>query len=215
MQEISLGNVIPSFLDGLDPDTFDSEVWGASITFSRGSNYLVKAASGRGKTTLLRLLTGLRDDYEGDILFDGQSIRGFSPALWAKYRRDVFSSMFQDLLLFGELTPVENIRLKPMSRDWSHKDIRDMLGRLGIGDKADVKVSRLSFGQQQRVAFVRMLCQEADFLLLDEPVSHLDKKNCLIMAEMLSERVGRDGAGVIVTSIGRDLPINYEKEVHL
>ncbi|MBR4775766.1 MAG: ATP-binding cassette domain-containing protein [Bacteroidales bacterium] len=215
MREISLKKVIPSFLEELNPLDFHSEVWGNEISFRKGGSYLIKAASGRGKTTLLGELIGLRTDYTGDILFDGEKVFGFSHNRWAAVRSASFSTMFQDLLLFDELTPLENVRIKPMARAVSDTEVREMLGRLGIGNKANVKVRRLSFGQKQRVAFVRMLCQDADFLLMDEPVSHLDAANCEIMAAMLAERVGKDGAGVIITSIGRDLPYNYDKEIHL
>ena len=60
-----------------------------------------------------------------------------------------------------------------------------------------------------------MLCQAADFLIMDEPVSHLDDTNSGIMADMLHERIAKDGAGLIVTSIGRDLPYDYNRIVHL
>ena len=69
----------------------------------------------------------------------------------------------------------------------------------------------MSFGQQQRVAFIRALCQPCDFIFLDEPVSHLDDGNARIMGQILSEEVQRQGMGVIVTSIGKHLPLEYTK----
>ena len=73
----------------------------------------------------------------------------------------------------------------------------------------------MSLGQQQRVAFVRALCQPTDFILLDEPVSHLDNDNAVVMAQMLRERVQRDGLGLIVTSIGYRLPYEYDRILQL
>ena len=70
-------------------------------------------------------------------------------------------------------------------------------------------------GQQQRVAFVRGLCQPADFFFLDEPVSHLDDGNGQIMARILKEEAARQGAGVIVTSIGKHLPLEYDRVLSL
>ena len=69
----------------------------------------------------------------------------------------------------------------------------------------------MSFGQQQRVAFIRALCQPCDFIFLDEPVSHLDDGNARIMGQILSEEVQRQGMGVIVTSIGKHRPLEYTK----
>ena len=119
------------------------------------------------------------------------------------------------MLLFDELTALENIRLKPRAAGLSEKDILACFERLGLSDKIHARVQRLSFGQKQRVAFLRMLCQAADFLVMDEPVSHLDDTNAAIMAELLRERIARDGAGLIVTSIGRDLPFDYNRTIRL
>ena len=71
------------------------------------------------------------------------------------------------------------------------------------------KVERLSFGQQQRVALLRALAQPFDFLLEDEPISHLDDENALTMASLVRQEVERQGAAVIVTSIGKRLPLEY------
>ena len=78
-------------------------------------------------------------------------------------------------------------------------------------DKKEEKAGKLSFGQQQRVAFVRSLCQPFDFILLDEPISHLDDENAAIMAQLLTEEADRQGAGIIVTSIGKHLPMHYDR----
>jgi ABC-type phosphate/phosphonate transport system ATPase subunit len=86
---------------------------------------------------------------------------------------------------------------------------------LGIGDKMDVEVGKMSFGQQQRVALIRALCQPFDFLFLDEPVSHLDDVNAKNMARILTEEAMRQGGGVIVTSIGKHLELDYTKKLML
>ena len=91
------------------------------------------------------------------------------------------------------------------------KEILTLLERLGIADKKEEKAGKLSFGQQQRVAFVRSLCQPFDFILLDEPISHLDDENAAIMAQLLTEEADRQGAGIIVTSIGKHLPMHYDR----
>ena len=87
--------------------------------------------------------------------------------------------------------------------------------RLGIEDKQEVKVGHMSFGQQQRVALIRALSQPFDFLLLDEPISHLDDGNAGIMADVMMEEVKRQGASVIVTSIGKHMMLDYDKTFRL
>ena len=87
--------------------------------------------------------------------------------------------------------------------------------RLGIADKVDQKVGLMSFGQQQRVAMMRALAQPFDFILADEPISHLDANNSRIMGEIMMEEAKKQGAGVIVTSIGKHMDLNYEKILKL
>ena len=90
-----------------------------------------------------------------------------------------------------------------------------MFQELGIGDKMNVPVGKMSFGQQQRVALIRALCQPFDFLIMDEPVSHLDEVNVKNMARIITEEAMRQGAGVVVTSIGKHLELDYTKKMML
>lgn len=86
---------------------------------------------------------------------------------------------------------------------------------MGIADKLSTKVGRMSFGQQQRVAMVRSLVQPFDFLLADEPISHLDDANAETMGEVMMEEARSQGAGVIVTSIGKRILLDYDDVVAL
>lgn len=204
---------MPQVFVGSPPDGGPSEVWDTDLTFQRGEACLVEAASGRGKTSLCAYLTALRADFVGEILLDGHPIGSYSPAL---LRREVLAVMFQDHRLFPELTAFENVMLKNQLTGHCSPDVvRSRLASLGLADRTDRPCAILSIGQQQRVAFVRMLCQPADFYLLDEPVSHLDDDNARLMAGMLREEQQRTGAGIIVTSIGRHLPYAYDKTLHL
>ena len=86
---------------------------------------------------------------------------------------------------------------------------------MGIADKRQALVGRMSFGQQQRVAMIRALCQPFDFIFVDEPISHLDDSNSRIMADMLMEEARRQGAGVIATSIGKRIELQYDRHLRL
>ena len=124
--------------------------------------------------------------------------------------------MFQELRLFPELTAWENVQIKNrLTAHKSDKVIREWFQRLGIADKCDTKLALMSFGQQQRVAFMRALCQPFDFILADEPVSHLDMANSAIMGELLLDEAKQQGAGIIVTSIGHHMDLPYEKTFRL
>lgn len=131
-------------------------------------------------------------------------------------RQNNIGLMFQELRLFPELTAGENVILKNnLTAFREEKQIRQWFEMLGIDNKWSEPIGRMSFGQQQRVAFIRMLCQPSDFLFLDEPVSHLDNANGEIMASIIENEIRERGVGVIVTSIGRRLQMNYSEEIKL
>ncbi len=211
MESITLRQVVPDAFAG-DPVSRTSDVWGRDVTFRKGEYYLVEAASGTGKSSLCSYLYGFRTDYAGRILLGGEDCRTFSAARWGDVRRRSLSLLFQDLRLFGELTVAENLALKNgLTAFKTPGQIERLLEAAGIAGKRDTPVGKLSFGQQQRVAFVRCLCQPFDFILLDEPVSHLDAANGEVLAGLLSEEAQAQGAGVIVTSVGSRLELPYHK----
>lgn len=210
MNSIHLQHTLPQVF--ADRNIVVSEVWHQDLTLRKGEHYLLEAASGTGKSSFCSYLYGYRQDYQGIICFDEKNIRGFSTDEWVEVRRHSLSILFQELRIFPELTALENIRLKNQLTGWKKKkEILTLLERLGIADKKEEKAGKLSFGQQQRVAFVRSLCQPFDFILLDEPISHLDDENAAIMAQLLTEEADRQGAGIIVTSIGKHLPMHYDR----
>lgn len=209
MDEIRLQQVLPRIF--AQRDSITSDIWHRDLIFRKGERCLIEAASGTGKSSLCSYLYGYRGDYEGIITFDGKNIRSLDTAGWTDLRRRSLSLLFQELRLFPELTALENVLLKNrLSGYKSRQEILTLFEAAGIADKINEKTGILSFGQQQRVAFIRCLCQPFDFILLDEPVSHLDENNARILARLLEEEAGRQGAGILVTSIGKALPLSYD-----
>jgi ABC-type lipoprotein export system ATPase subunit len=193
-----------------------SDIWLADFRFERGKSYLIEAQSGLGKSSLCSYIYGQRSDYRGEILFDGEDISRLTMEQWCGLRERSLSTLFQDLKLFGELTALENVEIKNQLTGYqSQQRIVEWFEELGIGDKLHSRVDRMSFGQQQRVALIRALCQPSDFLLLDEPVSHLDEANSNIMRDVIVRELGRQGAGLITTSIGKHMDMEYDKILHL
>ncbi len=210
MNSIELKNTLPQVFAGRDK--IESQVWHNSITLNRGEKYLIEAASGTGKSSFCSYIYGYRDDYQGLICFDGVNIRNYSIKQWTEIRKRSLSMLFQELRLFPELTAMENVQIKnSLTHHKSKKEIESLFELLGIADKMDAKVQKMSFGQQQRVAFIRSLCQPSDFIFLDEPISHLDTENAKILSSILTEESDKTGCGVIVTSIGKHLELNYNK----
>lgn len=214
MQRIELSNALPAVFAGREED--NSEVWLREIAFERGKKYLISAESGTGKSSMCSYIYGYRVDYSGTLRFDGTDIRQLSVAQWCDVRCRHISYLPQELRLFPELTAMENIELKNKITGFKQPgEIEAMFERLGIADKVNSPVGKLSIGQQQRVAIIRTLCQPCDFILLDEPVSHLDSSNNAIVAAMVTEEAERQGAGVISTSVGNNVAIKTDKEFRL
>lgn len=214
MERVELDNVLPVVF--AEREKIVSDVWRSKLSFTKGKSYLIEAASGTGKSSLCSFIYGYRKDYEGVISFDAVDVRNLSGVDWTDVRQKTLGMMFQELRLFPELTAAENVILKNnLTHFREEKQIREWFSMLGIDDKWDEPVGRMSFGQQQRVAFIRMLCQPSDFLFLDEPVSHLDDANSKIMGDILSAEMRERGVGVIVTSIGRRLNMDYDVEIKL
>lgn len=215
IDRITLRRVLPAVFKGSEDESpvRVSEVWlRDEVTFRRPSNYMIEAESGTGKSSMCAFIYGSRFDYEGEILFDGKPTRHFSIEEWCELRCRSLAYLPQEMRLFPELTVMENIRLKNRLSDCkTEQEIRAMLQRLEVDIKADVPAGRLSVGQQQRVAIIRALCQPFDFILIDEPVSHLDARNNLAVAQLISEESAIREASIIATSVGNKITIaEYE-----
>lgn len=210
MDKIELLNVLPEVF--AKRDDISGDVWRQSVAFEKGHTYLLEANSGTGKSSLCSFVFGYRHDYLGNILFDGIDVRTFSISRWVEVRRRSLSLLWQDLRLFPELTAMENVQIKNSLTGYKKKkQILEWFEMLGISDKLDTKIGLMSFGQQQRVAMIRTLCQPFDFVMVDEPISHLDDTNARIMGDILTAEAKAQGAGIIVTSIGKRMELNYDK----
>ena len=214
MEKIKFDNVLPDVFAG-KPD-LQSDVWKRELDFSKGKKYLIEADSGRGKSTFCSYIIGYRKDYSGKILFDDVEASNMNIKIWTDARRFNLSYVFQELRLFPELTAFENVEIKNrLTKFKSKEDISIWFERLGIADKTDEKVRFMSFGQQQRVAMMRALAQPFDFIIADEPISHLDDGNSRTMGRIMEEEAESQGAGIIITSIGKHIEMQYDSILKL
>lgn len=209
MDKITLNGVIPEIF--ASREVVVSDIWLRELSFERGKSYLVRAESGTGKSSLCSYIYGQRGDYRGTILFDNDDICQYNANRWSDIRQNQISILFQELRLFGELTAMENVWIKNTITNFkSREEIIALFEELGIADKLDSRTDHLSYGQQQRVALIRALCQPFSFLLLDEPVSHLDDKNSDAMRDVILRETRKQGAGIVATSIGKQMNIDYD-----
>ena len=219
IQNITLRRVLPQVFRGSEKESpvCDSEVWMRDeLVFTRPGNYIIEAESGTGKSSLCSFIYGARTDYDGEILMDGEPVKGYSIEKWCRLRREALAYLPQAMRLFPELSVMDNIMVKNRLTSYrSEAEILQMLDRLELRHKAEWNAGLLSVGQQQRVAIIRALCQPFDFLLVDEPVSHLDARNNESVAALIVEEAERRSAAVIATSVGNKLTLNEFRLLHL
>lgn len=199
--------------NGIDPG---SAIFATACRFERGKRYLVTAPSGKGKSTFMHILYGLRGDYEGEVTLSGRHIRLLKPDDWSEVRQQQLSIVFQDLRLFMTLTGMENIVLKAqLTGEVREEKILEMAARLGMQGLLGQKCETMSYGQRQRIAILRALFQPFDYLLLDEPFSHLDEGNVRAAMELIQEVCAAQEAGFILVSLGEKYGKAYDEEMIL
>ena len=194
----------------------DSEIWGKDIRFEQGEYIKIVAPSGSGKTSLMHFLYGIRDEYTGTVSYDDHAIRKFSAEDFAHQRRKHVSIVFQDLRLFPEQDVWTNLEIKRRLHAFHPEEkIADMTEQLGIGNKLHSKCRTLSYGEQQRVAIIRALMQPFNFLLLDEPFSHLDENNSKKAMELMLDEARLRNASIIFADLERIDYFPFTRIFHL
>lgn len=214
--DIRLQHVMPLPLQD-QPLAKDSDIWGKDILLSAGQQIKITARSGRGKTTLVHFLAGLRNDYTGSVYIGNKNPMNFLPEDLAQLRREELGVVFQDLRLFPELTIRENTEVKKFLPriPISENTIEDMAAELGIDTLLDTPAGICSYGEQQRAAILRALVQPFDWLILDEPFSHLDKLNQQKAIGLITTVINQQKAGLILLDLEPDQCFMYHQQFQL
>lgn len=211
---LHLKQLLPTYFEASKSD--QSEIWGKDLLFEKGQFIKIVAPSGSGKTSLMHFLYGMRHDYNGEIVLNNRPTRNLSIEETAILRKDQLSIVFQDLRLFPEQTVYNNIDIKRQLNPYHPAEkIKEMLERLGIGSKINSLAKTCSYGEQQRVAIIRALMQPFDFLLLDEPFSHLDNANSENAMQLMIEEAKARKAAIIFADLERIDYFPYERILHL
>lgn len=197
-------------------NSYNSGVWKQTLELYKGEHIFIQAPSGTGKTTLIHTLYGLRDDFEGTIYWDSYNIAKTNSENMSNLRANYLSVIFQDMRLFPELTAWENLEVKRRLTDTaSEAEVEAWMTRLGIKDKKNSLASTLSYGEQQRVAIIRALLQPFEWLLMDEPFSHLDNANRDKAIDLISEVVKLNSAGMILADLDENEYFPYTRKIWL
>lgn len=164
-----------------------------SYKFSESGIVCITAPSGRGKTTLLRLIAGLEKADSGEILSNG-----------------VISLLFQEDRLLPWLTTIENISCVIRQKNADKEKIaNELLAKLGLSGNENEKIENLSGGMKRRVAFARALALSPDILLLDEPFVGLDDNTKALLMQMIQE-FSKEKLVLLVTHDKSDLKLADE-----
>jgi ABC-type lipoprotein export system ATPase subunit len=162
---------------------------GVSVRVDRGEFLALRGASGAGKSTLLHLLGGLDTPNRGSINFAGTDLASLSGAALSRWRNHKVGFIFQAYHLLPELDALENVclpaRLARLNPDEAKARGRDLLRRVGLGERVEHKPYELSGGEQQRVAIARALMNAPELLLADEPTGNLDSHTGEDIIELL------------------------------
>ena len=172
------------------------------LAVEKGEVVVVCGPSGSGKSTLIRCINRLEPIDQGDIVVDGMSLT--DPKTDLRALRTEVGMVFQSFNLYPHMTALQNVTLAPrkvrgLSEDQAKEIAMDILGKVGIPEKAEAYPAQLSGGQQQRVAIARALAMQPKIMLFDEPTSALDPEMINEVLEVMTA-LAREGMTMVVVT---------------
>ena len=173
---------------------------GVDLQLNAGEFVALEGPSGSGKTTLLQLLGALDRPSAGDVIFEGRDLSGLRDGELAALRLRSFGFVFQQFNLIPTLTAVENVEAKLVPVGGTRERALELLGEVGLAERADHLPGQLSGGEQQRVAIARALSVDPRVVLADEPTGNLDTGTGGEIIELLAGLAAEHGATVIVAT---------------
>ncbi|MFO7709150.1 MAG: ABC transporter ATP-binding protein [Desulfobacterales bacterium] len=184
-----------------------------------GETVAVIGASGIGKSTLLHILGALDRPDTGRVQFKGENVFDWPDVQLAQFRNQSIGFVFQFHHLLPEFSALENVMMPALihgrSRDRAARAAQEVLVRVGLQDRLDYRVGKLSGGEQQRVALARALVLRPPLLLADEPTGNLDRKNGEQVHGLLLELNREFGMALVVVTHNMELAACMSRRVTL
>lgn len=184
-----------------------------------GESLAIVGASGSGKSTLLHLMGALDTPSKGKILFDGKDMAEMSPDAKAAFRNRSLGFVFQFHHLLPEFSTVENVAMQAIiagiPRRRALEQAREMLERVGLGQRLEHKVTTLSGGERQRAAIARAVLMRPRVLLADEPTGNLDEGTGAHVGELLAQLNKELGMTLVVVTHNRELAASMGRSLEL
>jgi putative ABC transport system ATP-binding protein/lipoprotein-releasing system ATP-binding protein len=179
---------------------------GVTLSVPHGERVFLCGASGAGKTTLLYVLGGLEKPTSGDVFIEGQPMYAASSKQRARVRNKQLGFVFQNYHLLPDLTALENVMLPSLIGGKTAKDrAKELLGRVGLGERLHHLPTELSGGEQQRVALARSLINDPAIILADEPTGNLDAATGKQIMELLFKVVEEAKKTLVVVTHDQNL----------
>lgn len=181
---------------------------GVSLSIGKGEFVGIIGSSGSGKSTLLNLLAGLDTQTSGTIRVGDTELHSLSRRELARYRARRVGMIFQTFNLLSHHTALRNVEtalyFNDTPRSERHERSREILTRLGIGDRLDHRPADMSGGEQQRVAIARALVKHPEVIFADEPTGNLDYENARQISQLLSDL---NEQGLTIVMVSHDLEL--------
>jgi len=179
---------------------------GINLSIEPGESLAVVGPSGNGKSTLLNLLGTLDEPDSGEVIFDGNPVKGSTPEQLAILRSEKIGFIFQLHHLLPQCTVLENVLLPTLAlpqkpaADEAKARAMELLKAVGLEPRAGYKPAQLSGGERQRAAVVRALINKPKIILADEPTGALDEVNATALTDLMMELVEKSGITLVLVS---------------
>lgn len=201
---ISAENITKSFPVAGAHDRELRVLRGINLQVFRGEIVAIVGASGAGKSTLLHILGTLDRPTSGRVLYEGEDVFAFGDEKLARFRNQHIGFVFQFHHLLPEFTVFENVALPALIKGVTLDDVRErvmqLLEEVGVADKAFSRPSKLSGGEQQRVAVARALVNSPKVVLADEPSGNLDTANARLLHELIRRLSREQGQTFVIVT---------------
>ncbi|MCB1214550.1 MAG: ABC transporter ATP-binding protein [Deltaproteobacteria bacterium] len=192
---------------------------GVDFSLKVGESVAILGPSGSGKSTLLKILGSLEAPSQGEVYFQGKSLKNFSPETLSQFRNLHMGFVFQFHFLMPMLTAEENVSLPGMIKGLGKREAleraRYLLEEVGLKERLDFYPNQLSGGERQRVALARAIFNEAPMILADEPTGNLDREYGQQVFELLLELKTSLGSSLLMVTHNWDLAKQCERRLEL
>ena len=216
MSDLTVNNLTREFVSG---DRTLNVLRGVDFAMSAGESAAVTGPSGSGKSTLLYIIGTLDAPTSGSIQILGEDPFALATAAMAKYRNDKIGFVFQDHHLLPQCSVLDNVLIPTLAGngagDAETKRARELLERVGLGDRMAHVPAQLSGGERQRTAVCRALINQPALLLADEPTGNLDRETAESIGDLLLEVAREQNAMLICVTHSEELASRFPQRVHL